>query len=87
LLDQLKAYLILPRRQFMKFADTAWLKIVRLAFLKDYLRVDASFHDREFRTYHFRMTRGGRHLDWQLASAIKFIHTFRAGQLPRFLHW
>jgi hypothetical protein len=76
-LDQLKTYLILPRRQFMSSAETVWLKTVRLAFLKDYLLVDAHSHDREFRTYRFSMSQGGKHLDWQLASVTKFIHTLR----------
>lgn len=77
-LDQLKTYLILPRRQFMSSAETVWLKTVRLAFLKDHLLVDAYSHDREFGTYGFSMSQGGRHLDWQLASVTKFIHTLRA---------
>jgi len=76
-LDQLKTYLILPRQQFMSSAETVCLKTVRLVFFEDYLRVDALSHDRDFRTYRFSMSQGGRHLDWQLASVTKFIHTLR----------
>jgi len=78
LLDQLKPYLILPRRQFICSAETARLKLVRLTFLKDHLRVDAFSHDRDFRTYHFGMSQGGKHFDWQLASVTKFFRTLRA---------
>jgi hypothetical protein len=79
LLDQLKIFLILPRRLFMSSdsAETIWLETVRLTFLKDYLQVDAYTHDRDVRKYRFSMSQGGRHLDWQLASVTKFIHTFR----------
>jgi hypothetical protein len=76
-IDQLKTYLILPRRQFISPAETVWLETVRLTFLKDYLRVDAYSHDSDFRTYRFSMSQGGRDFDWQLASAIKFFHTFK----------
>jgi hypothetical protein len=76
-LDQLKTYLILPRRQFMSSAETVWLKTVRLTFFKDYLQVDAYSHDGDLRTYRFSMSQGGRHLDWQLASVTKFFHTLR----------
>ena len=76
-LDQLIIYLILPRRQFMSSAETVWLNSVELTFLKDYIQVDARSHDREFRTYRFCMSQGGRDLDWQLASLTKFIHTLR----------
>ena len=39
-LDQLKMYHILPHQQFMSSAETDYLKIVRLIFLKDYLWMD-----------------------------------------------
>ncbi|KAF8490534.1 hypothetical protein F5888DRAFT_1100614 [Russula emetica] len=74
-LDQLKTYLILPRRLVISNAETVWLKTVRVTFLKDYLRVDAYSHDREFNTYRVSMSQGGRHLDWQLASVTKFFRT------------
>ena len=77
-LDQLKSYLILPRRQFMSSVGAFPLKSVRLVFFKDYLRVDAYSHDSEFKTYHFSMSQGGRHLDRQLASVTKFFHTLGA---------
>jgi hypothetical protein len=77
-LDQLKTYLILPRRQFMSSAEISRLKTVRLIFFKDYLLVDAYSHDSEFRTYRVSMSQGGRHLDRQLASVTKFFHTLGA---------
>ena len=76
-LDQLKIYLILPRRQFKSSSETVLLKIIKLTFLNDHLRVDAYSHDTEFRTYRFGMTQSGRHLNWQLASITKFFGTLR----------
>jgi len=76
-LDQLKTFLILPRRLVMSSAEIVCLRTVRLTFLKDYLRVDAYSHDKEFRMYRFSMSQGGRHLDWQLASITKFFHMLR----------
>ena len=74
-LDQLKTYLILPRRQFMSSAGTPRLKAVRIIFFKDHLLVDAYSHDSEFRTYRLSMSQGGRLLDQQLASVTKFFRT------------
>ena len=74
-LDQLKTYLILPRRQIMGSAEIPRLRTVRLIFFKDYIRVDALSHYSEFRTYRISMSQGGKHLDRQLASATKFFHT------------
>ena len=76
-LDQLRTYLILPRRFFITSADIVWLNTVRLTFFKDYLRADAFTHDMEFRSYRLSMSQGGRDSDRQLASVTKFFHILR----------
>ena len=82
-LDQLKAHLILPRRQFTSPAETVCLKTVRLTFLKDYILVTAFSQDSEFKTYQFSMSQGGMHLDRQLSSVTNFFHKFKT----IYSHW
>ena len=77
-LDRLKTYLILPRRVLVDCAEPVRLKLVRLTFLKDCLRVDTQSHYKDLRTYRFSMGQGGKRLDWQLASVTNFFRTLKA---------
>ena len=76
--DQQKTSFILPPRQSMNSPEPVPLKTVRITFFKDYLRVDGNSYDSKFSAYRFHMSQGGRHLDRQLASATKFVHTLGA---------
>ena len=66
-------YSIPQLQQFMSTAENFRLKTATLNFRKDYLHVKAYPH-KGARIFTLSMLLGGRHLDWQVASAAQVFH-------------
>jgi hypothetical protein len=70
------AYSIPHLQQFMSTSENLRLSDIELEFREDYLEARA-FPDKRARMFTLSMLLGGRHLDWQVASAAQVFHTLR----------
>ncbi|KAF8468671.1 hypothetical protein DFH94DRAFT_856853 [Russula ochroleuca] len=67
-------YSIPHLQQFISTAGNLRLEIATLSFLEDYVKMKA-YPDKEAKMFALCVHLGGRHLDWQVASAARVFHT------------